>query len=401
MLAGLNWQICLIYLDDIIVHGRTFDSMVANLENAFSRLQDAGLKLKPRKCQLFCKEVEYLGHIISATGIRTDPKKIDAVKQWPTPRNLTELRSFVGLCSYYRKFIKGFANIAKPLHKLTEKSQTFKWTDECERAFETLKQKLIESPTMAHPDFSKPFVLDTDASDLGIGAVLSQNIDGQERVIAYASRTLSKSERRYCVTRKELLALVNFVKYFRHYLYGKQFTVRTDHASLRWLMNFRNPEGQVARWIEILSGYDIKIEHRAGRTHQNADGLSRIPCRQCGLSAEAPTDGEIFVVNQLSTDREDMSVLDLESIQNENTEIRFIKEKINRGERPDLHEVASESWFLKSLLNQWKMLEVKGGLLTRRWVVLGSDIVIWQAVVPPSHRRQVLRYSHDIMQVAI
>ena len=136
---------------------------------------------------------------------------------------------------------------------------------------------LVTAPILAHPDFTKPFILDTDASNHAIGAVLSQKIGDKERVIAYASRTLSKSERKYCVTRKELLALVYFVKYFRHYLYGRKFTARTDHGSLRWLMNFKNPEGQVARWLEVLSTFFMTIEHRPGILHGNADGLSRTP----------------------------------------------------------------------------------------------------------------------------
>ena len=142
-----------------------------------------------------------------------------------------------------------------------------------------LKEKLVEAPVLIHPDFTKSFILDVDASDLNIGAILSQITANGECVVAYGSRTLSKSERKYCIRRKEMLALVYFVKYFRHYVYGKQFTVRTDHGSLRWLMNFKNPEGQVARWLEFLSSFNMKIEHRPGRSHQNADGVSRIPCR--------------------------------------------------------------------------------------------------------------------------
>ena len=131
--------------------------------------------------------------------------------------------------------------------------------------------KLIQTPNLSYPNFNESFILDTDASNFAIGAVLSQNIDGQEKVAAYASRALTKSERKYCVTRKELLAVVYFVKYFRHYLYGKRFTVRTDHGSLRWLLNFKNPEGQLARWIEVLTTYDMDIQHHPGTQHRNAD----------------------------------------------------------------------------------------------------------------------------------
>lgn len=164
---------------------------------------------------MFAKKVEFLGHIVSEAGIKTDPKKVECIKTWPDPQNEKELRSFLGICSYYRKFVHNFSEIAKPLHKLTEKGKgRFLWTTECSEAFDTLKQ-------LAHPDFTKTFILDIDGSHTAIGAVLSQSIEGQERVTAYASRTLTKSERQYCVTRKELLALVYFVKYFRHYLYGK------------------------------------------------------------------------------------------------------------------------------------------------------------------------------------
>ena len=177
--------------------------------------------------------MEFLGHLESPKGISTGPKKTKAVKNWPTPTCVKEVRAFLGICSYYRCFIYRFSDVAKPPLKLTEKDQTFSWTEECLKAFETLKQKLTEAPILARPDFEKEFILDTNASDIAIAAVLSQNIDGKEHVIAFASKLLSKCERRYCVTSKELLAMVNYVKHFRHYLYGKKFILRTDHESLR------------------------------------------------------------------------------------------------------------------------------------------------------------------------
>lgn len=168
----------------------------------------AGLKLKAKKCTLFAQTVEYLGHVVSEHGISTDPKKTEAIRKWPKPRNITELRSFLGFCSYYRKFVHSFAAIAKPLHALTQKGNKFTWSEECQSAFEVLRDKLVKAPMLAHPDFTKPFILDTDASDMAMGAVLSQVQDGDERVISYASRCLTKAERKYCVTRKELLATV-------------------------------------------------------------------------------------------------------------------------------------------------------------------------------------------------
>ena len=255
VLAGLHWETCLVYLDDIIVCGKTFDEMVKNLDEVFARLQGAGLKLKARKCQLFAQRVDFLGHVISEDGIRTDPKKTECVRKWPEPTSVKEVRSYLGFCSYYRRFIFRFADIAKPLHKLTQKGARFKWTKECQNAFQTLKTKLVNAPVLAHPDFNHGFILDVDACDQSIGAVISQKINGEEHPIGFASRTLTKSERAYCVTRKELLALVTFVKHFKHYLYGQKFVARTDHSSLRWLMNFkktRRADCPVDRNIVVL-----------------------------------------------------------------------------------------------------------------------------------------------------
>ncbi|GFX32436.1 retrovirus-related Pol polyprotein from transposon opus [Trichonephila clavipes] len=182
--------------------GRTFEEHLQNIRKVLSKLRDANLKLNPSKCKFFQKEVNYLGHIISAEGVRTDPEKVSAVKNWKRPENLRELRSFLGLCTYYRKFVKGFSNIARPLHRLTESKQKLQWTKECEDSFLQLKEALTSSPILIYPQPDKPFILDTDASNESVGAVLSQEIDGQERVVAYWSKCLSKPERNYCVTRK-------------------------------------------------------------------------------------------------------------------------------------------------------------------------------------------------------
>ncbi|GFX63475.1 retrovirus-related Pol polyprotein from transposon 17.6 [Trichonephila clavipes] len=187
VLKGLTFEACLIYLDDVIIGGRTFEEHLQNIRKVLSKLSDANLKLNPSKCKFFQKEVNYLGHIISAEGVRTDPKKVFAVKNWKRPENLCELRSFLGLCTYYRKFVKGFSNIARPLHKLTESKQKFQWTKDCEDSFLQLKEALTSSPILIYPQPDKPFILDTDASNESVGAVLSQEIDGQERVVAYWS----------------------------------------------------------------------------------------------------------------------------------------------------------------------------------------------------------------------
>ena len=220
VLAGLPWSVCLLYLDDILVHAKTFEEEIANLREVFGRFRAANLKLNRKKCELFRQKVLYLGHIVTQEGISTEPSKVEAVISWPTPMNKRELRGFLGLCSYYRKFIKSFSDVAGPLYKLIEKETVFAWTEQCKEAFDELKRRLTTAPVLAYPIASGKFTLDTDASEKGIGAVLSQEQNGQERVVAYFSRSLNRRERNYCVTRKELLAVVRATEKF-HYFYGQ------------------------------------------------------------------------------------------------------------------------------------------------------------------------------------
>lgn len=220
VLAGLQWSQCLVYLDDVIVMGRTFSEHLQNLSSVFSRIREASLKLEPAKCAFFQPEVHYLGHIVSGEGVATDPSKVKKVKTWLVPTSTKETQSFLGFTSYNRRLIQDFAQIAKPLHKLTEHNAVFRWTGECQAAFDELRHKFCSAPILAYPDFKKAFILDTDASDTGIGGVLSQHDDDdRERVIAYGSPLLSKAERRYCITR-ELLAMVAFTRQFKPYLLG-------------------------------------------------------------------------------------------------------------------------------------------------------------------------------------
>ena len=224
VLKGLIPNSCLAYLDDIIVFGNDFQDTMRNLELVLDRLRQANLKLKPKKCRVFQSEVAYLGHIVSQQGIQTDPKKVESVKNWPTPTDAKDVRSFLGIASYYRKFIPNFTTIASCLTRLTEKDVKFQWGDEEIKSFEELKQHLISSPILSFPMDKGRFIVDTDASNFGIGAVLSQIQNGQEKVIAYASKSLSKSQRRYCTTKRELLAVVHFLGVtFHHYLIGEEF----------------------------------------------------------------------------------------------------------------------------------------------------------------------------------
>ncbi|GBM42500.1 Retrovirus-related Pol polyprotein from transposon 297 [Araneus ventricosus] len=223
VLSGLSSDTCLVYLDDIIIVGRTFEEHLNNLRKVFQRLQKANLKLNRKKCRFFQREVAYLGHIISEEGVKTDPEKIKAVVNWSRSDKIHDLRKFLGLCTYYRRFVKTFSAIARNLHKLTEDKSNFNWTDKCEKSFYSLKQALTSSPILTYPRTDKDFILDTDASNEGMGAVLSQNTGKEERVIAYFSKSLGKPERNYCVTRKEFLAIVKSIEHFHHYLYGRNF----------------------------------------------------------------------------------------------------------------------------------------------------------------------------------
>ena len=284
VMKGLQWKTLLIYLDDVIIYSSTFDEHIKRLDEALTRLGDAGLKLKPSKCELFQESVVFLGHLVTPEGVKPDPGKVEAVHTWPIPRNVTGVRAFLGLCSYYRRFIRGFAHIAAPLNRLLEAGKVFDWNDDCQEAFETLKSKLTGDELMSYPDNEGLYILDTDASNTGIGATLSQLKwceEAQQHVekpIAYASLSMTKTQRRYCTTRRELLAIVTFTHKFRYYLLGRRFLIRTDHSALRWLISFKEPTDQMARWLELLTQYNFHMEHRAGKKHGNADALSRRDC---------------------------------------------------------------------------------------------------------------------------
>src|SRR3978361_1159279 len=306
VLRGLTWKTCLVYLDDVMVMGRSFEEHLANLGEVFKRIRNAHLRLNPKKCSLFQKKVEFLGHVVSPEGIHTDQRKIQAVRDWPRPQDKHELRSFLGLCTYYRRFVEGFANVAAPLHKLTEDKATYNWSGECDVAFRRLKSALCSSPVLAYPQTKGKFILDTDARNTCIGAVLSQEQDGEERVIDYFSRVLTKPERNYCVTRKELLAIVKAVDHFHKYLYGREFLVRTDHAALKWLLEMKNPEGQIARWMEKLQQYHFKVKHRPGRINDFFNACLSRPCKErCGACVRGePREGNAMRRTRIEVDPE-------------------------------------------------------------------------------------------------
>ena len=387
VLAGLRWEICLAYLDDVVVFGRTWEEHLERLRLVLTRLQGAHLKLHPKKCQFFKQSVSFLGHVISNNGVSTDPAKISAVVHWPTPTTASELRSFIGLASYYRQFVPHFAEIAAPLHRLQEKGGVFQWTESCNDAFVSLKRKLSSAPILAFPRPSDVFVIDTDASDCGIGAVLSQCQDGIERVIGYGSRSLTKAERNYSTTRKELLAMVYFLRHFRCYLLGRPFVVRTDHAALRWLQEFKQPEGQLARWLEQLQEFDFQTEHRPGKLHSNADALSRVHQPQATTVCNATTSGAWAP---------SWSPSQLQEAQSTDPTLGVVLGWMKQTQqRPSTTQVAGNSPAVRTLWAQWNRLELIDGLLYRWWEDTKLGTRSKQLIVPHSLVPQVLRALHD------
>lgn len=276
VLRGLTWRQCLIYLDDILVFSETFDDHLSHLEQIFSRLRQANLKLKPSKCDFAAKEIKYLGHIISKHGVRTDPNKTKAVSSFPVPKTQKDVRSFLGMCNYYRKFVKDYAKLSSPLNNLLRKDVKFHWTEESQLSFDTLKQSLLSSPILVYPDLSKNFILTCDASSSAIGYVLGQiDSSGKEHVIAFGGRSLSPCERKWSTSEQEMLAVIEGIRSYRIYLSDKKFTIYTDHKALKYVMDQKRSTGRLARWAMEIQGYQFEIIHKPGKSNQVADALSR------------------------------------------------------------------------------------------------------------------------------
>ena len=385
-LAGVQWQQCLVYLDNIIVVRRNFEEHLHNLEAVLQKLKQADLKVKPDKFQ---EEVTYLGHVVSKKGVATDPAKTERVSSWPTPTTLQEVQQFLDLTSYYRRFIKDFAMIAKPLHRLTEQGCQFSWTAECNNSFAVLKLQMTTAPVLAFPDYTKQFILETDTSQEGIGAVLSQECNGQEQVVTYASHTLSKEERKYCVTRKGLLAMVTFICHFRPYLLGRTFKLRTDHSSLQWLQNFHEPEGQLARWLEQLQEYNFEIVHQTGSRHSNADTLSRRPSDHHQHSQPFTPIAAALSVDKLAEE----PVNEVYTSQRMDHVIRPILQAKQTSVKPKYEELKGEGREVHILLQQWDQLLLHNGLLYRRFEK-ADGMSHLQLIVPKSMQEEIVREAH-------
>ncbi|ROT65408.1 hypothetical protein C7M84_016621 [Penaeus vannamei] len=335
VLEGLQWKVALVYLDDILVFGNTFEEELEHLTEVLCRFKAANLKLSPKKCTLFHTEVPFLGHVVGRQGVRTDPLKVSAVESWPVPRTVAELRSFLGLCTYYRRFVQGFATIAAPLHQLTRKGASFVWDEACHQAFVALKQAL------------------------------------------------------------ELAAVVKGLSNFHHYLYGAQFTIRTDHAALRWLKTLKEPEGQLARWLGKLEQYNYQVVHRAGRVHSNADSLSRRPCEpDCNhcFHRESEITCRRLVVSESIAEADKRWRED----QQKDQDLAPVIQWLEAGKkRPQWEAVSLESPATKFLVDQWEALRLENGILQRSCMDAATGKQQWLIVAPLSRREGLLKEVHN------
>lgn len=416
-------QSVLLYLDDIIVFSSSIQQHLERLRMVLGRLRAEGLKVKLEKCAFFQERVTYLGHVISSSGVATDPGKVEAVAQWPCPRTVAELRTFLGFASYYRRFVEGFAKLAAPLHQIVAELTRGKvgkrslelaavWSPQCEDSFQTLKRKLTTAPVLAYADFTRPFILEVDASYAGLGAVLSQEVEGKVRPIAYASRGLRPAERNtatYSSMRLEFLALKwAMAEKFREYLLGHKCVVRTDNNPLSHLATAKLGATE-QRWAAELAAFDFVIQYRAGRTNQNADALSRLTTVQLGaddsgqLGAVVPellrravrvTPGEVTTVHAMQA-WPSRSALDISALQQTDSVVGEALRFWRQGQRPGLQERRTLAKPVITLLRQWDRLVEQEGLLYRRAFRPDGGESVLQVVVPIALQPEVLTSLHQ------
>lgn len=428
-MGPLNLKECLIYLDDIIIFSKTFEEHIKRLEDCFERLKQHGLKLKGSKCEFLQREVQYLGHIVSESGVKTDPDKIESLRKWPVPTTIQELRSFLGFAGYYRRFVEGYAKIAKPLNDLLvghctnrkskrkRRPEPFTWGPLQQQAFENLIHKLTTPPVLGYADYKLPFILNIDASGDGLGAVLYQLQDGKERVIAYASRGLRSSEKNYPAHKLEFLCLKwSVCDKFHDYLYGNEFQVRTDNNPLTYVLTSAKLDATGHRWVAALSCYNFSIAYRSGRQNRDADGLSRLPGNKQILfndavkaicSAHTATvktsvaaesvllteDSDKVAVQDDLPDTSGLSDFDWKAEQRSDETIQRVVHLIEKGHKPTKRQMALENASVYKLLKEWDKLALKSGVLFRHSNLYGEKVT--QLVLPFVYRDLALTGYHD------
>ena len=430
------FNILLVYLDDIVVYSNTLDEQLTRLDTVFTRLGSYGLKLEIKKCSFFQKSVKYLGHVVSGEGVATDPEKITAVREWAVPETLRELRSFIGFASYYRRYVPRFTQLATPLHRIVtaackdgnRKRRTSAsssiidvWTEDCQQAFDALKLALTSAPVLGFADYRLPFIVETDASDKGLGAVLSQKQEGRHRIIAYASRGLRGAERNdtnYSSMKLETLALKwAITDKFRDYLLGGLFTVYTDNNPLTYFHKKAKLSAVEQRWAAALASFNFDIKYRPGHCNANADGLSRLPrvaastetdtkalLADATATSVVPLDLRVTAMQQVASteDRTDVAVTTLPGISNDDmvamqmndASIGRLQHFRHLGRRPTGKERAVESAGAIQLMRQWGRIVEKNGVLYRRIADPRLGEVL-QLLLPSCLRDQVLQELHD------
>ena len=266
------------YLDDIIIYSHSWTDHIQHIRFVLSQLQKANLTINYEKCRFCETQMEYLGSIISPTGVKVNPAKLEPLQNFPPPRTAKEVKRFLGMCGWYRQYVPNYATIVEPLNLCLRRNQKFSWTHEQQNSFELVRKCIVEATALAFPDFERQFILRTDASDVGLGAVLAQeNAEGNELPIAFASRTLSKTERAYHATEKECLCIVWALKKFEMYLDGHKFSLQTDNRALLWLDRMKDVNSKFMRWSLRIQDFQPIITHCPGHLNVVADALSRAP----------------------------------------------------------------------------------------------------------------------------
>ena len=328
VLAKHLGKICMVYLDDIIIHSSSLNQHFHDIQAVLDRLREAGLTINMKKCRFCRTTLKFLGHVVSVSGVQVDEEKTRAVQSFPTPRNLKELQRFLGLAGWYHRFVPHFSSTAEPLNALKRKGVKYTWTPTCQAAFNTLKQHLASPPILGHPDFTLPFIVYTDASDVGLGAVLAQPSSGvgSEQVIAFASRTLNSAERNYSTTEQECLAVVWALEKWRYYLEGRQFTVVTDHSSLVWVFKTQKPSTRLIRWALRLQEFSFTVEYRKGKYNIVPDALSRAPVNE--TDSLLPTCAAVQHAKRETSEDLQISDEDIWEAQKNDTEVQKLYESI-------------------------------------------------------------------------
>ena len=381
VLGQLKWSVALVYLDDTVVFSKTFEEHLVNLSLVFEAFRKSNLTLKPTKCNFADSKLDFLGHVISANGVSVNPKKVHVVENFPQPKTVKDVQSFVSLCSYFRKFIENFSKIAQPLIRLTQKGVPFVWDDQTETAFQTFKTKLTTAPILAYPIQGAETFIHTDACGHGLGAALYQKQNKIDRVIAYASRSLTPGEKNYAATHLECLGVVWAIETFRPYIYGQHFKVVTDHHSLCYLLNLKDPNGQLARWCLRLMPYNFEIVHKSGAAHTDADTLSRYP-----VDPPPKDDSHLDLVHLLY--HLDFENDDIACLQRADPNFKRI---IDWLENPN-DRVESEK---PKQVDHYKLIgnnEGKQILYRANYDEFGQ---LWKLVLPRPMRQKIMKYVHE------